>query len=81
MFCHWIKIHPSAARGMELFWNPFGRWAYGAETCQCSGGDVFIDGAPRAIDCDVRVWSVVHFIYGWLFTQRKTPLFFNNFNY
>jgi hypothetical protein len=22
--------------------NPIGRWAYGEETCQCSGGDVFI---------------------------------------
>jgi hypothetical protein len=24
-------------------------------------------GAPRAIDCDVRIWCVVHFLYGWLF--------------
>jgi hypothetical protein len=30
-------------------WNPFGRWAYREETCQCSGG------APLAINCDVQV--------------------------
>jgi hypothetical protein len=51
-------------------WNPFGRWAYGEETCQCSGGDVIIDGAPRAIDCDVRVWCVGHFLNGLRYTER-----------
>jgi hypothetical protein len=22
---------------------------------------------PQTIDCDVRVWCVLHFLYGWLF--------------
>jgi hypothetical protein len=37
--------------------------ACGEEACQCSGGDVLISSAPRAIDCDVRVWCVVDFLY------------------
>jgi hypothetical protein len=31
-------------------------WAYGEETWQCSGGNIFISGAPRTIDCEVKVW-------------------------
>jgi hypothetical protein len=28
---------------------------------------IFTGGAPRAIDLGVRVWCVVHFLYGWIF--------------
>jgi hypothetical protein len=68
MFYHWSSIWVlHAAWATSTPWNPFDRWVYWEETCQCSGGNVFIGGASLAIDCDVRVWCVVHFLYGWLF--------------
>jgi hypothetical protein len=50
-----------------LFGTPLVDENMGEETCQFSGGDVFIGCAPRDIDCDVRVWCVVHFLFGWFF--------------
>jgi hypothetical protein len=34
----------------ESFTRAYGEETYGAETCQCYGGDLFIGGAPRAIE-------------------------------
>jgi hypothetical protein len=58
-----------AAWGTSTSWIPFGIWAYGEETCQCSGSDVFI----MAMEMDIR--SKVQLVFSLLSLQLFSLLY------
>jgi hypothetical protein len=65
-----LEIVPSESLTLHkpaLLGTPFVDGHMEKKTCQCSGGNTFISAAPRAIDCDVQIWCVVHFLYGLFF--------------